>query len=436
MQTANNNSEQHDGFPDRDNSEKTNLLTNKRKSEESNEEKSSYSIDIRNRESSEMSGAVGTSLEAENEPSSDRAHKRRKMNAVHSKRKRDRQKIEIEVLRGQCSGLSAQNLELYHKNKKLDELLQTAQEFDKHCSPQSSIEQSDLNCTKFQSLTHPTSADTSLNVFNFGQYNVMPQVQVLSSESINSNSTSTVSANEMQIGSSGQPNENVPLFNNQLNVFLSALSHLSKNNGNIDNTMLQVANHTNQPVLQLYGMLAEQISSANHNSRQNHDMGMIQESTECNTDEHKCSAIDVASNNLRLQGSTVDSTSFPLLFSTASGPIDLQFPPQQAFECRNDQNPRNQEGISVDNLQQQTLISSLLRAISQRGTGIDLQTLSSVHNFFQTTASLSSASQLRGDTNQTSTDSNSIRQHLGSLLQLIANFVDHSIRANAESNNS
>jgi len=55
-----------------------------------------------------------------------RQERRRQMNTIHSRRKRERQKIEVEVLREQCAQYSAQNLSLFHSNRRLEELLEKA----------------------------------------------------------------------------------------------------------------------------------------------------------------------------------------------------------------------------------------------------------------------------------------------------------------------
>jgi hypothetical protein len=55
-----------------------------------------------------------------------RAQRKREMNVIHSRRKRERQKIEVEVLRDRCSQLSANNLNIFHKNKRLEDLLARA----------------------------------------------------------------------------------------------------------------------------------------------------------------------------------------------------------------------------------------------------------------------------------------------------------------------
>ena len=57
-----------------------------------------------------------------------RQERRRQMNIIHSRRKRERQKIEVEVLREQCAQYSALNLGLFHKNKRLEELLELAKQ--------------------------------------------------------------------------------------------------------------------------------------------------------------------------------------------------------------------------------------------------------------------------------------------------------------------
>jgi hypothetical protein len=55
-----------------------------------------------------------------------RAQRKREMNVIHSRRKRERQKIEVDVLRDRCSQLSANNLNIFHKNKRLEDLLARA----------------------------------------------------------------------------------------------------------------------------------------------------------------------------------------------------------------------------------------------------------------------------------------------------------------------
>jgi hypothetical protein len=55
-----------------------------------------------------------------------RVQRKREMNVIHSRRKRERQKIEVEVLRDRCSQLSANNLTIFHQNKRLEELLAKA----------------------------------------------------------------------------------------------------------------------------------------------------------------------------------------------------------------------------------------------------------------------------------------------------------------------
>ena len=57
-----------------------------------------------------------------------RQERRRQMNTIHSRRKRERQKIEVEVLREQCAQYSALNLSIFHKNKRLEELLELAKQ--------------------------------------------------------------------------------------------------------------------------------------------------------------------------------------------------------------------------------------------------------------------------------------------------------------------
>ena len=54
----------------------------------------------------------------------ERIRRRRALNTIHSRRKRERQKIEVEVLREQCAEFSAQNLKLFHENKRLKRLLE------------------------------------------------------------------------------------------------------------------------------------------------------------------------------------------------------------------------------------------------------------------------------------------------------------------------
>jgi hypothetical protein len=60
------------------------------------------------------------------EQTEQRTKRKREMNVIHSRRKRERQKIEVEVLRKRCSELSAKNLFLFYSNKSLDGLLTKA----------------------------------------------------------------------------------------------------------------------------------------------------------------------------------------------------------------------------------------------------------------------------------------------------------------------
>jgi hypothetical protein len=55
-----------------------------------------------------------------------RTKRKREMNVIHSRRKRERQKIEVKVLRERCSELSAKNLFIFHNNKSLEGLLTRA----------------------------------------------------------------------------------------------------------------------------------------------------------------------------------------------------------------------------------------------------------------------------------------------------------------------
>lgn len=55
-----------------------------------------------------------------------RAKRKREMNVIHSRRKRERQKMEVKVLRDRCSQLSAKNLATFHMNKRLEDLLTRA----------------------------------------------------------------------------------------------------------------------------------------------------------------------------------------------------------------------------------------------------------------------------------------------------------------------
>ena len=85
----------------------------------------------------EAGGAAAAAAAASNSgrPSSastleeeERIRRRREQNTIHSRRKRERQKIEVEVLREQCAGLSARNLNLFHENKRLQRLLELGQQ--------------------------------------------------------------------------------------------------------------------------------------------------------------------------------------------------------------------------------------------------------------------------------------------------------------------
>jgi hypothetical protein len=71
-----------------------------------------------------------------------RQERRRQMNTIHSRRKRERQKIEVEVLREQCAQYSALNLSIFHRNKRLEELLvlakQAIEQHEKRGSEQNS----------------------------------------------------------------------------------------------------------------------------------------------------------------------------------------------------------------------------------------------------------------------------------------------------------
>ena len=52
--------------------------------------------------------------------------RKRKVDAVHSRQKRERRKIEREVLQEQCAEIRARNAILLESNKELEELLETA----------------------------------------------------------------------------------------------------------------------------------------------------------------------------------------------------------------------------------------------------------------------------------------------------------------------
>lgn len=56
----------------------------------------------------------------------DAIRRRRAMNTIHSRRKRERQKIEIEVLRDECANFSARNRALVQQNAELQELIRQA----------------------------------------------------------------------------------------------------------------------------------------------------------------------------------------------------------------------------------------------------------------------------------------------------------------------
>jgi hypothetical protein len=56
----------------------------------------------------------------------EKLERKRKVNAVHSRQKRERRKIEKEVLQEQCDGLRASNAALFEQGKQLEELLETA----------------------------------------------------------------------------------------------------------------------------------------------------------------------------------------------------------------------------------------------------------------------------------------------------------------------
>jgi len=58
----------------------------------------------------------------------ERTQRKREMNVIHSRRKRERQKIEIEVLRARSLELSGSNLRLFHNNKRLEDLNKQAED--------------------------------------------------------------------------------------------------------------------------------------------------------------------------------------------------------------------------------------------------------------------------------------------------------------------
>jgi hypothetical protein len=74
--------------------------------------------------------ALCEALRLAEEDEHDRAQKRREMNVIHSRRKRQRQKIEVDVLRQESARLSAANLDVYHKNKKLEQMLVDAKHIE------------------------------------------------------------------------------------------------------------------------------------------------------------------------------------------------------------------------------------------------------------------------------------------------------------------
>lgn len=58
----------------------------------------------------------------------ERVRRKREMNVIHSRRKRERQKIEVEVLRARSSEFSAKNMRTYRENKRLEKLQKEAEE--------------------------------------------------------------------------------------------------------------------------------------------------------------------------------------------------------------------------------------------------------------------------------------------------------------------
>jgi hypothetical protein len=71
----------------------------------------------------------------------DIANRKRKMNVLHSRRKRERRRLQTSELQGTFNQLQSQNLELYQKNKALEHLLEQAKLMLSHHPPMDRMQQ-------------------------------------------------------------------------------------------------------------------------------------------------------------------------------------------------------------------------------------------------------------------------------------------------------
>jgi hypothetical protein len=86
-----------------------------------------------------------------------RVERKRKMNAIQSRRKRERQKAVIENLRMKCADYSIRNFDLYQKNHSLDVLLQQARNtVDSYNKQQASTNKSGISMSQERCATTKT----------------------------------------------------------------------------------------------------------------------------------------------------------------------------------------------------------------------------------------------------------------------------------------